>query len=63
MENTKNTDFVNLHTHSFYSILEAPFSPKEIIKKALELGHRAVVITDRGVGHGFVEIQEAAKKA
>ena len=63
MEGTKNTDFVNLHTHSFYSILEAPFSPKEIIKKALELGHRAVAITDRGVGHGFVEIQEAAKKA
>ncbi len=54
--------FVNLHTHSHYSILEAPFAPKAILEKAKEMGHGKVAITDRGNGHGLVEIVMQAKK-
>lgn len=54
--------FVNLHTHSCYSILEAVPKPQEILEKAKELGCEAVALTDTGNGHGLVEFVEQAKK-
>lgn len=55
-------DFVNLHTHSHYTILEAPFSPQKILEKAQVLEHKKVALTDRGNGHGLVEFVMAAEK-
>jgi DNA polymerase-3 subunit alpha len=54
--------FVNLHAHSFYSILEAVSSPLEICKKAKELEMPAVALTDTGVGYGLFDFYESAKK-
>ncbi len=54
--------FVNLHTHSFYSILEASSRPKAILEKAESLGHPAVALTDTGVGYGLIDFYENAEK-
>ncbi len=56
------TSFVNLHTHSHYSILGAAASPKDILKKARILEYPAVALTDSGVGYGLVEFYEESKK-
>ena len=55
-------DFVNLHTHSYYTILEAPFPPKQILERALEMGHSKVALTDKGCGYGLIEFYMAAGK-
>lgn len=54
--------FVNLHTHSYYSILSALSSPKAILEKAKSLGYPAVALTDTGVGYGLVDFYEQAQK-
>jgi len=54
--------FVNLHSHSFYSILEAVASPVAICNKAKELELSAVALTDAGVGYGLFEFYQAAKR-
>lgn len=50
--------FVNLHTHSYYSILEGAVSPKAILSHAKDLGCPAVALTDTGYGHGLVDFYE-----
>ena len=41
-------NFVHLHTHSEYSILDGMSRVEEIIDKAVEYGQKAVAITDHG---------------
>ncbi|MCF7830915.1 DNA polymerase III subunit alpha [Candidatus Gracilibacteria bacterium] len=54
--------FVNLHTHSYYSLLEASSSPKEILQKAKSLEYPAVGLTDSGSGYGLIDFYEQAQK-
>ncbi len=59
----KSTDFVHLHCHSTYSLLEALPSPAEIVARAAELGQTAVGLCDKGYTYGLIEFfQEAQKK-
>lgn len=59
----KSSDFVHLHTHSTYSLLEALPSPAEIIERTVELGQNAVGLADKGYTYGLMEfVQEAQKK-
>jgi DNA polymerase-3 subunit alpha len=53
--------FVHLHNHSHYSVLDALSKPKEIVKKAKELGMPAVALTDHAVVHGVVKFYKACK--
>lgn len=55
--------YVNLHGHSHYSLLDGFGSPKEIVKRAKELGYPAAALTDHGVTYGLIELYEAAKEA
>ncbi len=41
-------DFVNLHAKTHYSLLSALPSPKDLLKRAKELGQKATAITDAG---------------
>lgn len=59
----KPSDFVHLHSHSTYSLLEALPSPEDIVLRAKELGHTAVGLTDRGYTYGLIEFYKAAKEA
>jgi DNA polymerase III subunit alpha len=54
--------FVNLHTHSFYSLLEGSASPKHVLEKAKKFGCPAVALTDSGSGYGLIDFYEQAEK-
>ena len=60
--NPEKKIFVNLHTHSYYSILSASQSPEKICEKAKKLNCPAVALTDTANGHGMIEFYEIAKK-
>jgi len=54
------SDFVHLHLHSEYSLLDGACRIKDIAKKAKELGQKAVAITDHGNMFGVVEFYKSA---
>ncbi len=54
-------DFVHLHLHSEYSLLDGACRIADIPKKAKQEGHRAVAITDHGVMYGAVAFYRACK--
>lgn len=56
-------DFVHLHLHSEYSLLDGACRISEIPKRAAELGQSAVAITDHGVMYGVVAFYNACKDA
>ncbi len=58
----KPSDFVHLHCHSTYSLLEALPSPAEIIERAKELGQNAVGLCDKGYTYGLIEFVLEAEK-
>ena len=56
------SDFVNLHLHSEYSLLDGACRIKQIAKRAKELGQSAVAITDHGAMYGVIEFYKEALK-
>ena len=54
-------DFVHLHLHSEYSLLDGACRIKDIPKIAKELGQSAVAITDHGNMYGVVAFYKACK--
>lgn len=56
-------DFVHLHVHSEYSLLDGYASTKAIAERAAELGMDSIALTDHGVMYGAMEFYAAAKKA
>lgn len=54
-------DFVHLHVHSEYSLLDGANRVKELPKIAKELGMDAIAITDHGVMYGAIEFYKACK--
>lgn len=57
------SNFVHLHLHSEYSLLDGACRIKEIISKASELGQKAVAVTDHGVMYGAVDFYNEAVKS
>ena len=56
-------EFVHLHLHSEYSLLDGACRIADIPTRAAECGHHAVAITDHGAMYGVVEFYKACKKA
>ena len=56
------SNFVHLHLHSEYSLLDGACRIKDIPKMAKELGQKAVALTDHGNMFGAVEFYKACKK-
>ncbi|HEY7534535.1 MAG TPA: DNA polymerase III subunit alpha, partial [Thermodesulfobacteriota bacterium] len=56
-------DFVHLHLHSQYSLLDGAIKFEELFAKAKEYGMTAVSLTDHGNIFGAVEFYKEAKKA
>jgi len=54
-------DFVHLHVHSEYSLLDGANRIKQLPKIAKELGMDAISITDHGVMYGAIEFYKACK--
>ena len=57
------TDFVHLHLHSEYSILDSSFRVADIPGAVLEAGQKAVAITDSGALYGAVAFSRACEAA
>ncbi len=55
------SDFVHLHLHTEYSLLDGAAKISEIADKAIAEGQSAVAITDHGVMYGAVEFYKALK--
>ena len=58
-----SSNFVHLHVHSHYSLLDGLSKIDDLIKKALEYEMPALAITDHGVMYGAAEFYQKAKKA
>ena len=53
-------DFVHLHLHSEYSLLDGAASIKKVIKKAKEYNMHSVAITDHGSMYGVIDFYTEA---
>ncbi|MEY4667359.1 MAG: polymerase alpha subunit [Pseudomonadota bacterium] len=56
------SQFVHLHLHTQYSLLDGANKLKEVIAHAAQLGQPAIAMTDHGNMHGAVEFYYEAKK-
>ena len=55
-------DFVHLHLHTEYSLLDGACRIDRLFQSAKNLGQSAVAITDHGVMYGAIEFYKTAKK-
>jgi len=56
-------DFVHLHTHSHYSLLNALPTPKELVAAAKADGQTSLALTDSSALYGAIDFYKAAAKA
>jgi DNA polymerase-3 subunit alpha len=57
------TDFVHLHVHTDYSLLDGAAKIKPLVARAKELGMKALAITDHGNMCGVLNFAKACKEA
>ena len=62
-EGGSRDDFVHLHVHTDYSMLDGAGKVKDYVAEAKRLGQPALAITDHGYMFGAYEFYEAATKA
>lgn len=55
-------DFVHLHVHTEYSLLDGACRIPTLVSRAKELGMTALAVTDHGVMYGVIDFYEACKK-
>src|SRR5206468_2952251 len=59
----QHTEFVHLHVHSEYSLLDGAAQLEPLVKKAKELKFPAIALTDHGNLFGGIDFYLAAQKA
>src|ERR1035437_9439058 len=57
-----HADFVHLHLHTEYSLLDGACRLDRLVDKAHELKFPALAITDHGAMHGAIEFYQAARE-
>ena len=55
-------EFVHLHVHSEYSLLDGANRIKDLPVRAKELGMNSIALTDHGVMYGVIDFYKACKK-
>ena len=58
-----DANFVHLHVHTQYSLLDGASRINELVERAKELNMPALAITDHGVMYGVIDFYRACKKA
>ncbi len=61
MDISSASDFVQLHVHSEYSLLDGAIAIADLVKKAKKMGHQAVALTDHGNMFGAIEFYGKCK--
>ena len=59
----KNSDFVHLHLHTEYSLLDGANRIDKLVNKIKELSMSSVAITDHGNMFGVIQFYQKAQKA
>lgn len=54
--------FSSLHNHSYYSLLDAVMSPRELVEQAKQLNFKAIAITEHGSMYSYLEFYKAGKE-
>jgi DNA polymerase-3 subunit alpha len=62
INNGDKAEFVHLHCHSEYSLLDGAGRIKDMVKRAADLGMPALAITDHGVLYGVIDFYREARK-
>src|SRR5262249_51861994 len=57
------SEFVHLHLHTDYSLLDGACGVPGLVKRVAEVGQKAVAMTDHGNIYGTVEFVDEAQKA
>ena len=57
------TDFVHLHVHTQYSLLDGAIRLDDLFERTVEMGMQAVAMTDHGTMFGTIEFYEKALAA
>ena len=57
-----HADFVHLHLHTEYSLLDATCRLDKLVDKAHELKFHSMAITDHGALYGAVDFHKAAQE-
>ncbi|MDP3012604.1 MAG: DNA polymerase III subunit alpha, partial [Candidatus Subteraquimicrobiales bacterium] len=57
------SNFIHLHTHSEYSLLDGAARIKDLVNRAKDLDMPALALTDHGVLYGAIDFYEAAREA
>lgn len=57
-----DAEFVHLHVHSEYSLLDGSCRTSELPRRAKELGMDAIALTDHGNMYGIIQFYKACKK-
>jgi DNA polymerase III alpha subunit len=60
MSSLKNSDYVHLHNHTQYSLLDGLTKVPALIDRVKELGMDSVAMTDHGTMSGVIEFYKAA---
>jgi DNA polymerase-3 subunit alpha len=63
MEIELKANFIHLHTHSHYSLLDGLSKIPDMVKTAKKNGMNALAITDHGNMYGAIELYKEAQKA
>src|ERR1035437_10054411 len=59
----EETQFIHLHTHSHYSLLDGLSKLEDLVDLAKKFNMGAMAITDHGNMYGAIEFYKLAKKA
>ena len=54
-------EYVELHCHSYFSLLDGASSPEALVERAVALGYPALALTDHDGLYGAVRFWQAAK--
>ncbi len=57
-----NAGYVELHCHSYFSLLDGASSPEALVEQADRLGYRALALTDHDGLYGIVRFWQAARE-
>ncbi|MCG8401278.1 MAG: DNA polymerase III subunit alpha [Firmicutes bacterium] len=61
-KNSPDNNFVHLHVHTEYSLLDGAARIKKVVEAAAGMGMQSLAITDHGVMYGAVDFYKACKK-
>jgi len=62
LKKPSSSDFIHLHVHSHYSLLNAVPTPKELAQAAKACGQDALALTDNGALYGAIDFYKACVK-